>query len=50
VTSFFGIKGYVVFVSLKRQDGFALNFLFQDLRENNTCSLQIALKSSAPGH
>jgi len=43
VTSFFGIKGafYVFF-----EDGSAPNF-FEDLE--NTCSLQPALKSNAPG-
>jgi len=34
-------------LSRKQQDGSALNF-FQDLGEN-TCSLQLALKNTAPG-
>jgi len=44
MTSFFGIKGAF---SRKRQDGFETKF-FQGLGEN-TCSLQPALKSNAPG-
>jgi len=44
VTSFFEIKGRL---SRKRQDGSAPNF-FQGLGEN-TCSLQLALKSNALG-
>jgi len=46
VTSFFGIKGFFLRFPRKRQDGSAPNF-FQGLEEN-TCSLQPALKSSAP--
>jgi len=48
VTSFFGIKVCdCLRFSRKRQDGSAPNS-FQDLGEN-TCSLQPALKSTAPG-
>jgi len=47
VTSFFGIKGTFLCFSGKRLDESAPNF-FQGLGEN-TCSLQPALKSNAPG-
>jgi len=47
VTSFFGIKGAFFAFFRKRQDGSAPNFI-QGLEEN-TCSLQPELKSSAPG-
>jgi len=47
VTSFFGIKGAFLHFSQKRQDGSALIF-FRSLGEN-TCSLQPALESKAPG-
>jgi len=47
VTSFFGIKGAFLRFFQKRQDGFAPTF-FQGLGEN-TCLLQLALKSNAPG-
>jgi len=47
VTSFFGIKGAFLRFSRKRQDGSVSNF-FQGLGEN-TCSIEPALKSNAPG-
>jgi len=47
VTSFFGIKGAVFAFFSKRQDESAPNF-FHGLGEN-TCLLQLALKSNAPG-
>jgi len=47
VTSFFGIKGRFVFF-LKTTRRICTNF-FQGLEENNTCSLQPALKNNALG-
>jgi len=47
VTSFFGFKGAFLRFSYKRQDGSAPNF-FQGLGEN-TCTLEPAVKSNAPG-
>jgi len=47
VTSVFGIKGAFLRFSRKRQNKSVPNF-FQGLGEN-TCSLQSALKSNAPG-
>jgi len=45
--SFFGIKGTFLHFSRKQQDGFVPIF-FSALREN-TCLLEPALKSNAPG-
>jgi len=47
VTTFFGIKGAFLRFSRKQQDG-SVPIFFQGLGEN-TCSLQPALKSNAPG-
>jgi len=47
VTSFFGIKGAFFAFSRKRQDESTPKF-FSGFRKN-TCSLQRALKSNAPG-
>jgi len=47
VTLFFGLKCAFFAFSRKQQDGSAPNF-FQGLEEN-TCFLQPALKSIAPG-
>jgi len=47
VTSFFRIKGTFLRFSRKRQDRSVPNF-FHGLGEN-TCSLQLALKSNSPG-